>query len=140
MRRFVREQDWPYPYLHDESQDVARALGAEVTPHVFVLDGEQRLAYRGAPDADHRDPAQDAAWLRGALDAVLDGRAGRAAPRRGRAAAASSGAFVSGHPCVGQPVLRGSWRKVARRPVRTGGTTGRAPTHRGEGALMRQGC
>jgi peroxiredoxin len=75
MRRFVREQDWPYPFLRDESQDVAHALGAEVTPHVFVLDGEQRLVYRGAPDADHRDPAQGAAWLRGALDAVLDGRA-----------------------------------------------------------------
>ena len=28
MRRFVEEQRWPYPYLHDESQDVARALGA----------------------------------------------------------------------------------------------------------------
>ena len=27
MQRFVRDQDWPYPYLHDESQDVARALG-----------------------------------------------------------------------------------------------------------------
>jgi peroxiredoxin len=71
MRRFVREQGWPYPFLHDESQAVARALGAEVTPHVFVLDGEQRLVYRGAPDADHRDPSQDAAWLRAALDAVL---------------------------------------------------------------------
>ena len=74
MRRFMREQDWPYPFLYDESQDVARALGAEVTPHVFVLDGEQRRAYRGAPDADHRDPSQEAAWLRGALDALLDGR------------------------------------------------------------------
>ena len=73
MRRFVLEQAWPYPFLHDESQEVARALGAQVTPHVFVLDGDQRLAYRGAPDADHRDPAQDAAWLRGALDAVLAG-------------------------------------------------------------------
>ena len=75
MRRFVREHGWPYPFLHDESQEVARALGAEVTPHVFVLDGEQRLVYRGAPDADHRDPSQDAAWLRGALDAVLAGGA-----------------------------------------------------------------
>ena len=54
---------------------MARALGAEVTPHVFVLDGKQRLAYRGAPDADHRDPSQDAAWLRSALDAVLAGEA-----------------------------------------------------------------
>jgi peroxiredoxin len=71
MRRFVRDQDWPYPFLHDESQDVARALGAEVTPHVFVLDADHRLVYRGAPDADHRDPSQDAAWLRGALDATL---------------------------------------------------------------------
>jgi len=74
MKRFVREREWPYPYLRDESQDVARALGAEVTPHVYVLDAEQRLAYRGAPDGDHQDPAQDAAWLRNALDAVLGGR------------------------------------------------------------------
>jgi len=73
MRRFVRDQDWPIPYLHDESQEVARALGAEVTPHVFVLDADQRLAYRGAPDADHRDESQDAAWLRAALDGVLAG-------------------------------------------------------------------
>jgi peroxiredoxin len=75
MRRFVHDEDWPYPFLHDESQAVARALEAQVTPHVFVLDGSQRLAYRGAPDSDHRDPSQDAAWLRGALDAVLEGRA-----------------------------------------------------------------
>jgi peroxiredoxin len=75
MKRFVREQNWPFPYLHDESQSVARALGAEVTPHVFVLDGRQRVAYRGAPDGDHKDPSQNAAWLRGALDAVLAGNA-----------------------------------------------------------------
>jgi peroxiredoxin len=74
MRRFARDQDWPMPYLHDEAQDVARALGAERTPHVYVLDGEQRLAYRGAPDADHQDPGQNAAWLRAALDDVLAGR------------------------------------------------------------------
>jgi hypothetical protein len=73
IQRFVAEQDWPFPYLHDESQDVARALGAEVTPHVFVLDGEQSLIYRGAPDSDHKDPAQNAAWLRAALDSALAG-------------------------------------------------------------------
>ncbi|MEA2438457.1 MAG: hypothetical protein QOF65_3013, partial [Thermoleophilaceae bacterium] len=38
MARFVRDQDWPIAYLYDESQDVARALDAQVTPHVFVLD------------------------------------------------------------------------------------------------------
>jgi peroxiredoxin len=73
MDRFVREQSWPMPYLYDESQAAARALGAERTPHVYVLDGAQRLAYRGAPDADHGDPGQDARWLRDALDAVLAG-------------------------------------------------------------------
>jgi peroxiredoxin len=73
MRRFVRDQDWPMPYLHDEAQDAARALGAERTPHVYVLDGEQRLAYRGAPDADHKDDSLRAEWLRDALDAVLAG-------------------------------------------------------------------
>jgi peroxiredoxin len=75
MKRFVADQDWPIPYLHDETQEVAAALGAQVTPHVLVLDAEHRLRYRGAPDADHEDPAQDARWLRDALDAVLDGRA-----------------------------------------------------------------
>jgi peroxiredoxin len=73
MRRFVHEQSWPMPYLHDEAQEAARALGAERTPHVYVLDGEQRLVYRGAPDADHEEPGQDARWLRDALDAVLAG-------------------------------------------------------------------
>ena len=38
MAQFVREHDWPIPYAFDESQDVARALGAERTPELFVLD------------------------------------------------------------------------------------------------------
>jgi hypothetical protein len=75
MAQFVREQDWPIPYAFDESQDVARALGSQRTPELFVLDAEQRLAYHGAPDADHGDPSQNAAWLRGALDAILAGTA-----------------------------------------------------------------
>jgi peroxiredoxin len=75
MRRFVREHDWPIPFLHDESQDVARALGAERTPEVFVLDADHRLAYHGAPDGDHQDPSRNAEWLRAALDAVLAGSA-----------------------------------------------------------------
>ena len=73
MAQFVRDQDWPIPYAFDESQDVARALGAQRTPELFVLDAEQRLAYHGAPDADHNDPSHNAAWLRAALDAVLAG-------------------------------------------------------------------
>ncbi len=84
MARFVRDQAWPIPYLYDESQEVARALDAQVTPHVFVLDADQRLRYRGAPDADHRDPAQDGRYLRDALDAVLAGDEPPAADTRPR--------------------------------------------------------
>src|SRR5918997_7061285 len=64
---------WPLPYLRDESQEVARAYGAKTTPHLFVLDADGRLRYRGAPDADYRDAEQGAAWMREALDAVLAG-------------------------------------------------------------------
>ena len=75
MQERVRNEHWPLPYLHDENQDVARAYGAKTTPDVFVVDSEGKLRYRGAPDSDHSDPSQDAAWLRGALDALLEGRA-----------------------------------------------------------------
>jgi peroxiredoxin len=72
--RVDREGDWPHPYLYDETQEIARKWGAERTPHVYVLDSDLRLRYRGAPDADYDDPSQGAAWLRDALDAVLAGR------------------------------------------------------------------
>lgn len=75
MKRRVAQEQWPVPYLHDSSQEVASAYGAKTTPDIFVLDGERRLRYRGAPDSDYDDPSQNAAWLRGALDAVLEGRA-----------------------------------------------------------------
>lgn len=61
------------PYLRDESQAVAHAYGAKTTPDLFLLDADGLLRYRGAPDADYEDPSQNAAYLRAALDAVLDG-------------------------------------------------------------------
>jgi peroxiredoxin len=74
MRQRVDDEGgWPHPYLYDESQEVAREWGAERTPEVYILDSDGRLRYRGAPDADYEDPSQGAAWLRDALDAVLDG-------------------------------------------------------------------
>jgi AhpC/TSA family len=72
--RVQHEGPWPAPYLRDESQDVARAYNAKTTPDVFVLDADRNIVYRGAPDADHSDPGQNARWLREALDAVLEGR------------------------------------------------------------------
>ena len=73
-QRVEADGGWPAPYLRDETQEVARAYGARKTPDVFVVDSDGRLRYRGAPDADYEDPSRDAAWLRGALDAVLAGR------------------------------------------------------------------
>ena len=73
MRRRVARESWPLPYLRDESQEVAAAYGARVTPDVFVLDSELSLRYRGAPDSDYDDEGQNAAWLRQALEAVLNG-------------------------------------------------------------------
>jgi peroxiredoxin len=71
--RVAADGGWPLPYLRDESQEAARTFDAKTTPDVFVFDADGRLRYRGAPDADHRDPSQDASWLRGALDSLLAG-------------------------------------------------------------------
>ncbi|HTP22702.1 MAG TPA: thioredoxin family protein [Mycobacteriales bacterium] len=73
MKDRVAQEDWPMPYLHDATQEVAREYGAAVTPDVFVLDAQGRLRYRGAPDADYDNPGERAEWLRDALDAVLSG-------------------------------------------------------------------
>lgn len=73
MKERVARENWPMPYLRDESQEVARAYGAKTTPDIFVLDGEGRLRYRGAPDPDHQDQSLRASWLREALDSVLAG-------------------------------------------------------------------
>lgn len=44
-------RDWPFPYLHDETQEIARAFGAVCTPDFFGLDAGLRLRYRGRLDA-----------------------------------------------------------------------------------------
>lgn len=75
MKKRLVENPWPFPYLRDESQEVAAKYGAKTTPDVFVFDDEDRLVYRGAPDADYEDASQNAQWLRDALDAVLAGNA-----------------------------------------------------------------
>jgi hypothetical protein len=74
MQERVATEDWPLPYLHDATQALARAWGAKTTPDAFVVDASGYLVYRGAPDADHGDESQDAAWLRAAIDDLLAGR------------------------------------------------------------------
>lgn len=76
MAEASKEYGYTFPYLLDESQAVAKAYRAACTPDFFVFDGDRQLVYRGQMD-DSR-PSLDlpvtGADLRGALDAVLDGR------------------------------------------------------------------
>jgi len=74
MVKLAEEWDLPFPYLWDESQEVAGAYGAERTPEIFLFDGDMRLRYHGAPD-DNRDETQASqAYLRDALEAILAGQ------------------------------------------------------------------
>ena len=56
MRELAQQHGLPFPYLHDETQDVARAWGAECTPDFFGLNAAGELQYRGRLDASGRTP------------------------------------------------------------------------------------
>ncbi len=51
MREFAEESGWEFPYLYDETQEVAKAYGAACTPDFFLFDHELRLYYAGQFDA-----------------------------------------------------------------------------------------
>lgn len=51
MQGFAKDYGFPFPYLHDESQEVASAYGAAVTPDFFGLDRDGKILYRGRMDA-----------------------------------------------------------------------------------------
>ena len=74
MQRRAEREGFNFDYLYDEDQSVARALGAERTPEVFLFDRERRLVYHGAIDDNRDDRAVSRHYLREALDAVLEGR------------------------------------------------------------------
>jgi peroxiredoxin len=69
----AHEQGFPFDYLQDPEQTVARALGSERTPEVFVFDRDRRLRYHGAIDDNRNETAVAQNYLRDALDAVLAG-------------------------------------------------------------------
>ena len=56
MQRVARELDYPFPYLIDETQQVARAYGAVCTPDFFGYNADLQLQYRGRLDASGRQP------------------------------------------------------------------------------------
>jgi len=76
MRQLAREEGWRFPFLFDETQEVAKAFHAACTPDLFLFDRGLRLVYRGQFD-DSR-PSNDrpvtGASLSAAIEAVAAGR------------------------------------------------------------------
>lgn len=74
MKVRAKEKGFNFPYIYDSSQKMGHDYGARVTPHVYVLDSERKIAYIGAID-DNMDPAKvKKHYLRDALDALLQGK------------------------------------------------------------------
>ncbi|MDX1574526.1 MAG: thioredoxin family protein, partial [Methylophaga sp.] len=57
MQRIAAENQFPFPYLYDESQDVAKAYGAVCTPDFFGYNQDLQLQYRGRLDASRKEAA-----------------------------------------------------------------------------------
>ncbi len=75
MKTHAAQKNYPFPFLHDESQDVARAYGAERTPEIFLFGGGGTLAFHGAVDDNYEEPENVREhWLRDALEAVTSGK------------------------------------------------------------------
>jgi peroxiredoxin len=71
----AREKGFRFPYLRDDSQDVALAYGALRTPHYYVFDEQRKLRYTGRMDDNPRNPGKETTReLRDALDALLAGQ------------------------------------------------------------------
>lgn len=77
MKAFAAEHHFGFPYLYDESQEVARAYDAACTPDFSVFDGQQLCVYRGQLDGARpgNDEPNDGKDLRDALAAIVAGRA-----------------------------------------------------------------
>lgn len=75
MQERAKDKAYPFPYLYDATQAVAKAYGARVTPHVYVLDAQQVLRYRGRVN-DNKDQTQvKSNDLITAIDGLLAGKA-----------------------------------------------------------------
>jgi len=76
MVREAEERGYPFPYLYDETQDVAKAFHAACTPDFYLFDAARKLVYRGQLDPSRPGSGVPVtgADLRAALDALLAGK------------------------------------------------------------------
>lgn len=75
MRQETEQQGYTFPYLYDETQEVAKSYRAACTPDFFLFDGDHCLVYRGQLDSSRPGSGIPVTGedLRAALDAVLAG-------------------------------------------------------------------
>jgi peroxiredoxin len=75
MKLFFRDQRMNFPYLQDESQEIAGKYAAVCTPDIFVYGPERKLVYRGRIDDNWQDETRVTRKdLRRALDAIVSGQ------------------------------------------------------------------
>jgi peroxiredoxin len=74
MQERAREKAFPYPYLYDETQKIAKDYGATYTPEFFVLDRDRKIAYMGAMDDVNPPRTESKHYLEDAIDALVAGR------------------------------------------------------------------
>ena len=73
MRDLAEARAYPFPYLHDESQQVANAYTANHTPEAFLFDSSGALVYTGAVDDSVEADDVKETYLRDAIEAALSG-------------------------------------------------------------------
>lgn len=76
MKKHADEVGYPFPYLYDESQEVAKIYDAACTPDLYVFDTDLKLTYRGQLDNSRPGNGIDVTGddLRNALDCILNGK------------------------------------------------------------------
>lgn len=75
MKERAADKGFNFPYLRDESQEVARAYDAACTPDIFVFDRDRKLLYNGRIDDNWKEPENVSRHeLREVLDAALEGK------------------------------------------------------------------
>jgi len=73
MKEWVEEKGINFPYLHDESQEVASSYQAQCTPDIYVFDQVKKLAYHGRIDDNWQEEGQVTKQdLRAAIDAIIE--------------------------------------------------------------------
>ena len=75
MKRRAEKRAFTFDYVYDESQQIARTLGSERTPEVFLFGPERTLVYHGAIDDNRDERSVTRHYLRDAIEAVLGGTA-----------------------------------------------------------------